>query len=281
MTKQASAGTRHRIRRGPRGNQRLRRIFSTVGSIIIFIILWDLILRLLKVQSFLVPRPSAVLKALMTSVGRRPTGRGSLISASWSTYSAALLAFGSATGLGFVVALVLARWAWLERTVKPYIVAFQTLPRIAIAPLFLIWFGQGRLPKVLLATLVAFFPVMVNTLAGLKSSPPEWLEWMHAHGASSWQTFRHVKVWSALPFIFAGLEVALVFSILGVVVTEFVGASEGLGVLILQSHYAVDVAGVFSVFVILVTFGLLLRFMLMSVRSRLLFWAELGENREG
>jgi NitT/TauT family transport system permease protein len=180
-----------------------------------------------------------------------------------------------------VVALVLARWAWLERTVKPYIVAFQTLPRIAIAPLFLIWFGQGRLPKVLLATLVAFFPVMVNTLAGLKSSPPEWLEWMHAHGASSWQTFRHVKVWSALPFIFAGLEVALVFSILGVVVTEFVGASEGLGVLILQSHYAVDVAGVFSVFVILVTFGLLLRFMLMSVRSRLLFWAELGENREG
>jgi len=267
-------------RRDPPGRRRLRRILFTIGSIIVFVMLWEVVLRILKIQSFLVPRPAEVLDALMTSLERRPTGRGSLIGASWSTYSAALMAFANATGLGFVVALALARWGWLERTVKPYIVAFQTLPRIAIAPLFLIWFGQGRMSKVLLATLVAFFPVMVNTLAGLKTSPPEWLEWMRIHGASSWQIFRHVKLWSALPFIFAGLEVALVFSILGVVVTEFVGAADGLGVLILQSHYAADVAGVFSVFVFLVTFGLLLRLALMALRARLLFWAELGETGE-
>ena len=264
----------------PPGRRRLRRFLFTIGSLIVFVILWEVVLRILKIQSFLVPRPAEVLDALMTSLERRPTGRGSLIGASWSTYSAAMMAFANATALGFVVALALARWGWLERTVKPYIVAFQTLPRIAIAPLFLIWFGQGLMSKVLLATLVAFFPVMVNTLAGLKTSPPEWLEWMRIHGASSWQIFRHVKLWSALPFIFAGLEVALVFSILGVVVTEFVGAADGLGVLILQSHYAADVAGVFSVFVILVTFGLLLRFALMALRARLLFWAELGETAE-
>ena len=267
-------------RRDPPGRRRLRRILFTIGSIIVFVMLWEVVLRILKIQSFLVPRPAEVLDALMTSLERRPTGRGSLIGASWSTYSAALMAFANATGLGFVVALALARWGWLERTVKPYIVAFQTLPRIAIAPLFLIWFGQGLMSKVLLATLVAFFPVMVNTLAGLKTAPPEWLEWMRIHGASSWQIFRHVKLWSALPFIFAGLEVALVFSILGVVVTEFVGAADGLGVLILQSHYAADVAGVFSVFVFLVTFGLLLRLALMALRARLLFWAELGETGE-
>ena len=264
----------------PPGRRRLRRFLFTIGSLIVFVILWEVVLRILKIQSFLVPRPAEVLDALMTSLERRPTGRGSLNGASWSTYSAALLAFANATALGFVVALALARWGWLERTVKPYIVAFQTLPRIAIAPLFLIWFGQGLMSKVLLATLVAFFPVMVNTLAGLKTAPPEWLEWMRIHGASSWQIFRHVKLWTALPFIFAGLEVALVFSILGVVVTEFVGAADGLGVLILQSHYAADVAGVFSVFVILVTFGLLLRFALMALRARLLFWAELGETAE-
>ena len=161
----------------------------------------------------------------------------------------------------------------------PYIVAFQTLPRIAIAPLFIIWFGHGALSKVTLATLVAFFPVLVNALVGFKSTGRGRLELMRSLKASWAQTFWLVQLPGATPYIFAGLDIALVFSILGVIVAEFVGGQEGLGVLILQSHFAIDVAGVFSVFVVLVIVGLALRGLLQLVGRHFLFWAEAQSGR--
>ena len=252
----------------------VRRLSSRLFAVAGFLVAWKLVLEALRVPPFLVPPPENVWSAIATSLQRNPVGRGSFLSAAWATYSAAGMAFILASVVGFGIALALAKWRWLERAINPYIVAFQTLPRIAIAPLFLIWFGQGRPAKVYLATLVAFFPVLVNSLAGLKSTPPEWIEWMRMQGASSRQIFWTVRARYASPYVFAGLEVALVFSILGVVVTEFVGSRSGLGVLILQSHYAVDVAGVFAVFVVLIGFGLIFRLGLSLTRKRLLFWAE-------
>jgi len=227
-----------------------------VFSFIFFLAAWEGTVRVLNIAPFLIPTPSAVARALYVGFTTNPTGSGSYLFAAVSTYAAALAAFALSGVLGVLCAILLAHSALGERIVMPYIVAFQTLPRIAIAPLFIIWFGHGALSKVTLATLVAFFPVLVNALVGFKSTGRGRLELMRSLKASWAQTFWLVQLPGATPYIFAGLDIALVFSILGVIVAEFVGGQEGLGVLILQSHFAIDVAGVFSVFVVLVIVGL-------------------------
>lgn len=248
--------------------------------LVVLVLLWEVVLRALSVPGFLVPTPSAVIRALYVGFVVNPFGNGSYLAASLSTYSAAMAAFAIAAVLGVALALLLAQSPRVEAMVMPYIVGFQTLPRIAIAPLFIIWFGQGAFAKTVLATVVAFFPVLVNALVGLTSVPRNRLELMRALKATRWQTFWLVQLPGALPYIFAGLDVALVFSILGVLVAEFVGGQDGLGVLILQAHFTLDVAGVFAVFLILIVIGLALRALLQFVRRRLLFWSEGVVGRE-
>lgn len=261
---------RRRLGLGPIGN---------VLSLAVLVGVWEAAVRLLSVPSFLVPPPSAVARALWIGFVVNPFGTGSYLAASISTYSAALVAFGLAAVFGVAVALVLAQSRRIEESVMPYIVGFQTLPRIAIAPLFIIWFGQGMLAKTILAAVVAFFPVLVNALVGLTSVPRSRLELMRALKASRWQTFWLVQLPGALPYVFAGLDVALVFSILGAIVAEFVGGQDGLGVLILQAHFTLDVSGVFAVFVILIVIGLALRGALQTLRRRLLFWSDAQAGR--
>jgi len=251
----------------------------SVFSFIFFLAAWEGTVRVLNIAPFLIPTPSAVARALYVGFTTNPTGSGSYLFAAVSTYAAALAAFALSGVLGVLCAILLAHSALGERIVMPYIVAFQTLPRIAIAPLFIIWFGHGALSKVTLATLVAFFPVLVNALVGFKSTGRGRLELMRSLKASWAQTFWLVQLPGATPYIFAGLDIALVFSILGVIVAEFVGGQEGLGVLILQSHFAIDVAGVFSVFVVLVIVGLALRGLLQLVGRHFLFWAEAQSGR--
>lgn len=243
-------------------------------TLVIFLVLWEIILDVLGVESFLLPKPSEIAASFVTSVARNPFGEGSLAQAAWSTYSAALSAFALATVLGILVAALAAESALVERLMFPYIVAFQTVPRIAIAPLVVLWFGNGISSKILMAVLVAFFPIVVNTLVGLKSTPVGRQQLMRYLDASWWQTYRYVRLPGAMPHIFAGMEVALVFSILGVVVTEFIGSKTGLGTIVLQAHFSLDVGGVFAVFVVLVAVGLVLRAVLVAVRRRALFWSE-------
>jgi NitT/TauT family transport system permease protein len=247
--------------------------------LVLFVLVWEFLLRVLSVPAFLVPTPSAVARALYVGFVVNPLGSGSYLAASLSTYVAALMAFGVAAILGVALALLLSQSARVEETFMPYIVGFQTLPRIAIAPLFIIWFGNGTLAKTVLATVVAFFPVLINALVGLTSVPRNRLELMRALRATRWQTFWLVQLPGSLPYIFAGLDVALVFSILGVLVAEFVGGQDGLGVLILQAHFTLDVAGVFAIFVILIVIGLALRGLLQVVRRRLLFWSDAQSGR--
>lgn len=250
-----------------------------LGLLVVFLLVWQAAVRILHVSEFLVPAPTGVAQSLWTEITVRPFQTGGLGSATIDTFSAALIAFGIASALGILMGIVMIWIPILQRWLLPYVVAFQTLPRLAIAPLFIIWFGHGRMSKVVLASLLAFFPVLVNTLAGLKSVDPVGIELLRSLRANRLQIFRYFQLPNALPYIFAGLEVALVFSVLGVIVAEFVGGTGGLGVLILQLHYNVDIAGVFSVLVVLVILGLSLRAILLLARRRALFWmADPGEN---
>ena len=134
----------------------------------------------------------------------------------------------------------------LELTLYPYIVAVQTLPKVAIAPLILIWVGLGIEGKIIVAAMVSFFPMLVNTIAGLKAAPQDEIDLLRSLSASRWKIFRYVQLPEALPYIFTGMNIGLVLSVLGAIIGEFIGAKAGMGYLILQMNYNMDISGMFA-----------------------------------
>jgi NitT/TauT family transport system permease protein len=149
---------------------------------------------------------------------------------------------------------------------------FQAMPKVALAPLIIVWFGLGLTSKVVSAALVAFFPLMVNTIVGLRSTDEDRVNLMRSLSASRWQIFRMLQLPNALPYIFAGLEIAMIFALIGAIVAELVGAEKGLGMLIQSMNFTMDVAGQFSVLLILSVLGLILNGAVTLVRRRLLYW---------
>jgi NitT/TauT family transport system permease protein len=146
------------------------------------------------------------------------------------------------------------------------------MPKIAVAPLFVVWMGFGMTSKVVMVILLTFFPVLINALAGFKSVPQNRVDMARALCASEWQIFRHIKFPSSLPFVFAGLEIAVTFAIVGAIVGEFVGADRGIGLLIMQSQYQMDVPGVFAALLLLSIVGVALQLAMEAWRRRVLFW---------
>jgi NitT/TauT family transport system permease protein len=160
-----------------------------------------------------------------------------------------------------------------ERVVYPYILALQTIPKVALAPLMIIWVGYGIQSKALTAGLIAFFPILVNVVVGLKTVEPRMLLLMRALKAGHLQTFVKVRLPSMLPYLFAGLETAIIFAVIGAIVGEFIGASQGLGSLIIQRQAAIDVPGVFSVLFYLSALGIILDAVLRAIAHRYAFWS--------
>jgi NitT/TauT family transport system permease protein len=239
---------------------------------VVFVGAWEWVVRAWSVEAFLVPAPSTVAAALARGVRS-----GLYLANFWVTLSEALLGFVIAAAAGIVLGAVIAQFRLLERTFYPYLVALQTLPKIAIAPLIIVWFGFGMSSKVIVAATVAFFPVLVNVIVGLKTIDAAKLDLMRSLRASRWQTFRLVTFPNALPFVFAGLDIAIVFSVLGAIVGEFVGAQKGLGNLILQFNFSLDIAGVFAVLILLSVMGVALHLIMQAVQRHVIFWAEPDE----
>jgi NitT/TauT family transport system permease protein len=233
---------------------------------------WEWVVRAWSIPAFLVPAPSTVGIALARGVWS-----GLYVTNFWVTLSEALLGFVIAGIAGIMLGAVIAQFRLVERTFYPYLVALQTLPKIAIAPLIIVWFGFGISSKVIVAATVAFFPVLVNVIVGLKTIDAAKLDLMRSLRASRWQTFRLVTFPNALPFVFAGLDIAIVFSVLGAIVGEFVGAQSGLGNLILQFNFSLDIAGVFAVLILLSVMGVALHLIMQAVQRRIIFWAEPDE----
>jgi NitT/TauT family transport system permease protein len=161
---------------------------------------------------------------------------------------------------------------YVEFFFYPYIVMFQSLPKVALAPLIVVWFGLGLTSKVINAALVAFFPLLVNTMVGLKSADEDRVSLMRSLAASNQQIFWMLRLPNALPFVMAGLYVAMIFALIGAIVAEFVGAQRGLGMLIQSMNFNMDVSGQFSILIILSLVGLVLNRNIMLIRRRILFW---------
>jgi NitT/TauT family transport system permease protein len=228
---------------------------------------WEGAVRALHVPAFILPPPSQVGLALY-----RGAVSGIYLEHLWITLAETLLGFALGSVVAFVLGTGLAASRAVEYFLYPYIVMFQSMPKVALAPLVVVWFGLGLTSKVVSAALIAFFPLLVNTVVGLRSADEDRVDLMRSLGASQMQIFRMLRLPSALPFIMAGLEVAVVFALVGSIVAEFVGAEAGLGMLIQSRNFSMDVAGEFAILFILAVVGLVLNAALVFVRRRVLFW---------
>ncbi len=228
---------------------------------------WEAACRIGGVSDLVLPAPSQIGGALVDGLRS-----GQLIAGLKVTLIEIVLGFLLASTAALLFGTLISQVALVEAVLYPYIVAIQTLPKIAVAPLVLVWVGFGLESKVVIAAMVSFFPILVNTIIGLKSTPEAKLELMRSLSASSWKTFWYVKLPEALPFIFAGLNVGIVMSVLGAIVGEFIGAKAGLGYMLLQMNYNLDVAGMFSVLVILGLMGIVLNGIAQYARRKVVFW---------
>ena len=244
--------------------------------IVAFLAVWEGIVRLFSIPLFILPAPSAIFFALwngMTSA--------LYLEHVWVTLVETLLGFALGSALAFAFGISVALSRRVEYFLYPFIVMFQAMPKVALAPLIIIWFGLGLTSKVVSAGLVAFFPLMVNTIVGLRSADEDRINLMRSLAATRGQIFWMLQLPNAMPYIFAGLEIAMIFALIGAIVAEFVGAQSGLGMLMQSMNFTMDVAGQFSVLLILSVLGLLLNSAVSEIRRRVLFWdpsQKLGAN---
>jgi len=146
------------------------------------------------------------------------------------------------------------------------------MPKVALVPIIIVWFGLGIASKIVSAALVAFFPLMVNTIAGLRSAEEDRVDLMRSLAASRWQIFWMMQLPNAAPYIFAGLEIAMIFALIGAIVAELISSQEGLGMMMQSMSYTMDVAGQFSILFILSVLGLLLNTAVSSLKRHIIFW---------
>jgi len=235
---------------------------------------WWLASHVLGLPSYVVPAPEQVLNALAHGLTRAPWDRGGLWYHTGVTVWEAVLGFAIGSATGAVLGIILAHWPILGKSWYPYIVGFQSLPKVALAPLMVVWFGFGVNGKVFITAIMTFFPVLVNMMAGYMSVEPERIELARSCNASEWQLLSKIILPSCLPFLFAGLSVASVLSIIGAVVGEFAGASAGLGMLLMQYNQSLEIAPMFSVIVLLGVIGFLMTHAVGLVERRYCFWAQ-------
>jgi NitT/TauT family transport system permease protein len=228
------------------------------------------------VSDILVPAPTAVAASLVEGFQD-----GSLVTHSLVTLKEILIGFGIAVGSALVSAVLITQFRTVERVLFPLLILTQTIPKVAMAPLLIVWFGIGISSKVLTVALIAFFPLLINAILGFRSAAYEQVEMLRSFGASRMQVMRHLQIPSALPHIFAGLEVAVILSVTGAVVAEFVGSSEGLGYLIQATNFTLDVARTFAVIVVLSAVGIALHAVVVQLGKWLVFWTSTPNQTAG
>jgi NitT/TauT family transport system permease protein len=239
-----------------------------VPSILLFlavVVVWEAVARIFKLPEFVLPAPSSILKVLVAR-------QGALGVAAWVTAREVLYGFVLSSIIGALVAMVIARFATFGRALYPLVVLFQTVPKIALAPLFILWFGFDLLPKVSLIVVMAFFPVAINMLVGLQSVDPNLVALMRSVGASRNEILWRVQLTNSLPYLMAGLKVAVTLAVIGAIVGEFAGAQAGLGYMIQFASTQMETALVFAALVEVSVLGLLFYYAIEIIEWRYINW---------
>ena len=228
---------------------------------VLLLVLWDVAIRLFRIPPYLIPSPWSVVEQL---VAQWPKLLKEAIVTTWAT----LGGFGLSIAFGIPMALAIAYSRTIESYVYPLLVFSQSVPKVAIAPLFVVWFGFGIFPKVICAFLLGFFPIVVSTVMGFKSVEPDMIDLARSMKASKLATFARIRFPQALPSIFAGLKVSVTLAVVGAVVGEFVGSNSGIGYLLQIANGNFDLPLMFAGLTVLSGIGVLL-FVVVDVVERL------------
>lgn len=225
--------------------------FAAIVALAVMLLVWEVAVRIGGIPVFLLPAPSAIWHSLVENAG-------SLLQHTWVTLWATIAGFGLSVAIGVPLAVLIVSSRMFERVLYPMLVASQAVPKVALAPILLVCLGYGTLPRIIVAFLIAFFPVVVNTVTGLTSVDRDTLKLMRSMGASQLDVFLKVRFPKAVPSIIAGLKVAIALAVVGAVVGEFVGSRSGLGYFMLLATGNFDTPLVFACVVVLTAMGILL-----------------------
>lgn len=250
------------------------RVGAPLGMLVALASFWQFAPGLLDIPSFVLPPLSDVMRALFD-----PSAFARYLDNAGVTLMEAGLGLAIGASLGLTVGILLSEVPVLHRMVYPYIIAIQSIPKVALAPLIVIWLGFGIASKIVVVILLTFFPMLVNTISGMKAAEQDYINLFLANNATRRQIRWKLKVPGALPSIMTGFEIAVVMSLLGAIVAEFVGAQAGLGVLILQAQYRMNTGAVFAILLILSAIGVTLNVLVRWLRRRVLFWMP-GESND-
>ena len=237
---------------------------ATVISIAI-LVFWQVIVVVLKIPEAILPTPTRIFDIMVER-------RDLLLQHTWPTALQCIYGFllAVAVGVGLGIAIAFSR---LFRTgVYPLVIAFQVVPKVALAPLFIVWFGLGTTSRVLLAFVIAFFPMVVNTFAGIQSTDPVMIRMARSFSASRWTIFSKIEFPTALPYIFSGLKIGITFAVIGIIVAEFVTAQEGLGYLIVFSEGNVDTPMLMAAIFVLSVVGVILYALIVLLEKLVIRW---------
>jgi NitT/TauT family transport system permease protein len=234
---------------------------ATLGSLLL---LWEVTVRALHIPEFLLPPPSAVAQGLAGAPSQ-------FLYHGWVTTYETVLGFAAAIMIGVPIAALIVLSPTVYQALAPVLVMVQAIPKVAVAPMILIWVGAGLDSKVAMAVLIAFFPIIVDTATGLTSANPDLILIARSLRASRWQTLLEIQLPTALPMIFSGLKVAITLAVVGAVIGEFVGAEEGLGYLILFYSARRDTAEMLACIILLGLVGMFL-FGVVAALERVCVW---------
>jgi NitT/TauT family transport system permease protein len=251
-------------------NRMIRNRLLALGFGLFVIAVWHIATEYGFVHRLIIPSPVDTFWA---------TGRVMSAQYFWPNVSVTLseIAWGFAFGLssGVIFGVLVAMFDTVRATIYPYLVALQAPPKIVLAPIFVTWFGFDQPSKIAIAVVMSFFPMFLNTLTGLSSVDPNAVKLMRSLTAGRWKTFRYLLLPNALPIMMAGVKLCWTLAVLGVIVGEFVGASAGIGYLIYAMNFQLDIAGVFSLIILLSVFTLVVYQFIEWLESRIIFWKQL------
>ena len=246
-------------------SERISRHLWTIGSFLLIFIAWDLTVRIFGIAAYLLPGPLEVADSLVEHWRELAT------QTLW-TAGAILAGFAAAAVVAIPLAMLIVVSPVMERLLYPPMVATQSIPKIALAPLFVVWFGFGLMPKVAVAFLIAFFPVVIDTMVGLRSIDPGMMQLARSMGAPPYRIFLRLRLPHALPMIFGGLKVASTLAVVGALTGEFIGSDKGLGYLLLQASGNLNTALLFATLVVLSVLAMVFFYAVEAVERAMIPW---------
>jgi len=256
-----------------RWDERIKKYIYPISGIIGFIICWELVIVLFSVPEYILPTPYVTATSFFKNLGI-------LYPNTLVTVYETLVGLGLAIVFSVIFSVIIVWFRVIEKTVMPVMVFLQTTPKIAVAPLFLVWFGVGYTPKIIISFWLAYFPIMINTITGLRDVQPEMIDLTSSMSATKLQTFIKIRLPNSLPYFFSGVKLGGLVALLGSIVGEYVGSDKGLGYLIMWANNSYDVKLLFSVVIALVLLGKAIYSIIVWIEKYAISWHVIARSEE-